>query len=400
MLTKPFLEGILVLKEIEKNGHQAFFVGGSVRDLLLKRPIKDIDIATSASPQQIQAIFESVIPIGIEHGTVIVRYKKESYEITTFRIDGAYSDKRHPDSVEFIDTIDQDLQRRDFTINALAMDKDGVIVDLFKGAEDLKAKTIRTVGDGYERFTEDPLRIVRALRFSSQLGFAIDSQTIKDIQKTKNLIKTIAIERIANEITKLFAGTYVNNGVNYLRETKVYKELPIIREYPQIILKLPNILEPLKSFAEVLALFNHIEPSIKVTDWIHIWKCSNKTKREVRELIQAIANYKVNGLNYWLVYQLSPAYYAGFTRVTNNTFNDSSIQLKDIEAIDQALPINSRGDLKINGRDIIELFPKVKQGPWIHDILQQLEKLVVLQKLSNTTSQLKEWIKCNPPVIN
>src|SRR5699024_609682 len=143
-----FIDGKKVIIEIENNGHSAYFVGGCVRDLLLNRPIGDIDIATSALPEQIQAIFPQVIPVGIEHGTVIVRYNHVSYEVTTFRLDGEYSDQRHPDSVQFIDRIDEDLERRDFTINALAMDKKGKIIDLFAGKKDLARRMIRTVGNG------------------------------------------------------------------------------------------------------------------------------------------------------------------------------------------------------------------------------------------------------------
>src|SRR5699024_3914466 len=154
------------------------------------RPIGDIDIATSALPEQIQAIFPQVIPVGIEHGTVIVRYNHVSYEVTTFRLDGEYSDQRHPDSVQFIDRIDEDLERRDFTINALAMNKKGQIIDLFAGKKDLARKMIRTVGNGYDRFNEDPLRIIRAFRFSSQLGFSIEKETLKAIHQVKDQIET------------------------------------------------------------------------------------------------------------------------------------------------------------------------------------------------------------------
>src|SRR5699024_6912806 len=130
MLTKSFMAGIEIIEILESHQHQAFFVGGCVRDLLLERPIGDIDIATSASPDKVQQIFNKVIPVGLEHGTVIVRHDHQSFEVTTFRVDGKYTDQRHPDEVEFINTIDKDLERRDFTINALAMDKEGKIVDL------------------------------------------------------------------------------------------------------------------------------------------------------------------------------------------------------------------------------------------------------------------------------
>lgn len=132
MLTERFIKAKPILEKLEKHRFEAYFVGGCVRDLLLNRSIKDIDIATSATPEEVQKLFPKVIPVGIEHGTVIVRHEHESYEVTTFRLDGDYSDSRHPDSVEFIKKIDKDLERRDFTINALAMDKTGEIIDLLK----------------------------------------------------------------------------------------------------------------------------------------------------------------------------------------------------------------------------------------------------------------------------
>src|SRR5690625_617492 len=305
MLTEAFIDGKKVIMEIEQNRHSAYFVGGCVRDLLLDREIGDIDIATSALPEQIQAIFPQVIPVGLEHGTVIVRYNHASYEVTTFRLDGKYSDQRHPDSVQFIDRIDEDLERRDFTINALAMDKDENIIDLFDGKQDLERKVIRTVGSGHDRFTEDPLRIIRALRFSSQLGFSIEQETLAAINTVKKEIETIAVERITNEFSKLFAGLYINQAVDYLKSTAIYKHLPILSKYPQIIEDLPNHLEPLQTFGEVLAHFHYLEPTISISKWAKAWKCSNQIKKETISLIHAIHYYEKHGLDEWLVYQLN-----------------------------------------------------------------------------------------------
>src|SRR5690625_2709763 len=147
MLPQPFKKAKPIIRKIEQHGCKAYFVGGCVRDYLLQREIGDIDIATSASPEEIKQIFTKVIPVGIEHGTVIVRHDHQSYEVTTFRIAANYADQRHPDSVTFIDRIDEYLRRRDFTINALAMDGNGYILDLFEGQKDLRDKLIRTVGN-------------------------------------------------------------------------------------------------------------------------------------------------------------------------------------------------------------------------------------------------------------
>ncbi|UJL48250.1 CCA tRNA nucleotidyltransferase [Virgibacillus sp. NKC19-16] len=400
MLMEPFQLAKPVLDRIEEYNHQAFFVGGCVRDFLLKRPIGDIDIATSAQPGLVQQIFDKVIPVGIKHGTVIVRHQHQSFEVTTFRIDGTYTDKRHPDAVTFIDKIDKDLERRDFTINALAMDKNGKIIDLFSGKEDLQNKIIRTVGDGYERFTEDPLRIIRAIRFSSQLGFTIDHQTVDNMKKVKQNIEGLAIERIANEFTKLFAGDYVHNGLSYLKATDIYKHLPIMIEYPYIIHLLPKRLDALYSFGEVIALFHITEPKVSVIRWINAWKCSNRTKHEANQLVEALYYFKNNGLDQWLVYQLSSDFYKGFTRLSNIVYPSKTVSYQELVETEESLPIKSKKDLAIKGDDLIGLFPHAKRGPWLQKILNRLEQEVVTGGLKNTELDLKEWVKWNPPEIN
>src|SRR5699024_5028142 len=271
-LTEQFRQANGILEQIQSFGYEAYFVGGCVRDLLLHRNIGDIDIATSARPDVIQQIFNKVIPVGMEHGTVIVRHKHQSYEVTTFRVDDDYTDQRHPDSVQFVKTIDQDLMRRDFTINALAMDKTGNIIDLFNGKEDIRKRVIRTVGDGYERFTEDPLRIMRALRFSSQLGFSLDEQTLKAIQSVISELKSIAVERILQETAKFFAGPHIEEGMNYFQMINLDRHLPVFKDNPGIMKQLPDQLKPLRSFGAVIAMFHFAAPAITIDTWTKQWK--------------------------------------------------------------------------------------------------------------------------------
>ncbi|SES80138.1 tRNA nucleotidyltransferase (CCA-adding enzyme) [Oceanobacillus limi] len=400
MLKGPFLKASEIIKNIEANGHQAYFVGGCVRDLLLGHPIGDVDITTSAPPTVVQKIFDDVIPVGIEHGTVIVRHENESYEITTFRVEGQYSDHRHPDSVEFIDQIDKDLERRDFTINALAMDLNGQIMDLFAGKADLQAKVIRTVGDGDTRFVEDPLRIIRALRFSSQLGFSIEEETLKAIDRVKPKIQTIAIERITTEFNKLVQGNYVNNGIHYLKRMRIDHYLPVFSDNKGLIEKLPNNLKPLESIAELFALLHYVDPSIDVHTWFKAWKCSNRVRKEANDLSNAIFNFSRNGINLWLVYQLPVEYHARFIRLVSILLPNKFISMDQMEAYTHRLPIRSKRELEINGNDLIALHPTLPKGPWIQKLLNQIEYLVVMGKLENNRTKLKEWIKWNPPEIN
>src|SRR5699024_3124724 len=160
---KTFTKATEVLSIIEENGYEAYFVGGCVRDYLLDRPVQDIDIASSALPKEVMTLFDHVILVGIDHGTVIVCYKKTSYEVTTFRHDGTYTDQRHPDHVTYVRSINDDLQRRDFTINAIAMNRHGEIIDLFSGRKDLKNKIIRTVVNANYRLTEYTISNIREM---------------------------------------------------------------------------------------------------------------------------------------------------------------------------------------------------------------------------------------------
>ena len=163
-----------ILQTLHKSGFEAYVVGGCVRDSILGRLPEDWDITTSASPEQVKALFGRTIDTGIEHGTVTVMFGKEGFEVTTYRIDGDYEDCRHPKEVIFTSSLTEDLKRRDFTINAMAYSHEDGLVDKFGGMDDLKDKVIRCVGDPRERFSEDALRMMRAVRFAAQLGFTLD----------------------------------------------------------------------------------------------------------------------------------------------------------------------------------------------------------------------------------
>lgn len=192
-----------IIEKLNKNGFDAYVVGGCVRDYIMGKAPKDWDITTSASPQQVKAIFDHTVDTGIKHGTVTVMLDKVGYEVTTFRIDGEYEDNRHPKQVVFTTKLEGDLSRRDFTINALAYCHKTGFVDMFCGIEDIKNKVIRGVGQADLRFREDALRMLRALRFSAQLDFNIEAETYRAIIDNAQLIKNISVERIRDEITKL-----------------------------------------------------------------------------------------------------------------------------------------------------------------------------------------------------
>ena len=196
-----------IIQELEKCGHEAYMVGGCVRDSVLGRKLHDYDICTSATPGEILEVFpnEEVIPTGLKHGTVTILINKEPYEVTTYRIDGDYSDNRRPDNVTFTKSLVEDLQRRDFTINAMAYNPKTGLIDPFSGMEDIKYKKIRCVGSAEDRFNEDALRILRAIRFEVQLGFTGLPETMFEIGRQYERLKDISVERINSEFCKIVA---------------------------------------------------------------------------------------------------------------------------------------------------------------------------------------------------
>lgn len=192
-----------IINELEKAGYEAYAVGGCVRDSILGRIPDDWDITTSAKPLQVKAVFSRTIDTGIQHGTVTVMMDKEGFEVTTYRIDGEYEDSRHPKEVIFTSNLIEDLKRRDFTINAMAYNDRAGLIDVFEGMSDIERKCIRCVGNATERFTEDALRIMRAVRFSAQLGYTIEEETKNAIQKIAPNLQNISAERIQVELIKL-----------------------------------------------------------------------------------------------------------------------------------------------------------------------------------------------------
>lgn len=192
-----------IIQELTNHGYEAYAVGGCIRDSLLGRTPQDWDITTSAAPEQVKKLFSHTIDTGIVHGTVTVMLEKEGFEVTTYRIDGEYEDSRHPKQVEFTSSLTEDLRRRDFTINALAYNDSAGLVDIFAGAEDMKNRRIRCVGKADERFDEDALRIMRAVRFSAQLDFSIEPDTLRAVASHAKELRKISAERIRTELTKL-----------------------------------------------------------------------------------------------------------------------------------------------------------------------------------------------------
>ncbi|MBP5177482.1 MAG: CCA tRNA nucleotidyltransferase, partial [Clostridia bacterium] len=204
-------EALAVLKRLNENGYDAYIVGGAVRDALTGRPLQDVDIATDARTEDVRRVFSpiaKVVETGVKHGTVTVVFGGSHYEITTFRSDGSYSDARHPDSVRFIGDIAEDLKRRDFTVNAMAYSEKSGVIDFFDGKGDIQKKILRAVGDPEARLKEDSLRILRAVRFSSQLGFTVEANTLEAMKNNVRSLSGLSAERIFAELTRRLCGKY------------------------------------------------------------------------------------------------------------------------------------------------------------------------------------------------
>ncbi len=226
-----------VLKRIEEHGFEAYVVGGAVRDILLSKTPDDFDVTTSATPEELLEIFgeSNWHPTGIRHGTVTIVEDGFPVEITTFRVDGDYTDSRHPDEVRFTRSLKEDVMRRDFTINAMALGEDGRIIDYCDGIADLKAGKIRTVGDPKKRFEEDALRILRGLRFSAELGFSIEEETSKEILRQKEALCHLSVERIWKEFSRLLCGAYC---------------VPVLRKYFDVFTVFIPEIRPMKGFEQ------------------------------------------------------------------------------------------------------------------------------------------------------
>ena len=210
-----------VIKTLKENGFSAYAVGGAVRDALLGKIPCDFDITTDAAPDEVKSLFERVIDTGIAHGTVTVMIEGEPLEVTTFRADGEYVDNRKPKEVILVRDVRDDLARRDFTVNALCYNDDEGILDLFSGIDDLNNKIIRAIGNPEERFTEDALRILRAVRFSVQLGFEIEKNTLSAIKKCAPLVQNLSVERITAELDKILMSPAPDCALSLMYDTGI-----------------------------------------------------------------------------------------------------------------------------------------------------------------------------------
>ena len=389
-LPEIFVKAMPVLQTLEDAGFEAYFVGGSVRDVLLHRHVHDVDITTSAYPEEVKELFDKSIDTGIKHGTVTVLYGGESYEITTFRTESGYQDFRRPDHVTFVQNLDEDLKRRDFTINALAMDMHGNIVDLFNGIEDLKNHIIRAVGNPEKRFHEDALRMMRAVRFMSQLEFKLEEKTEQAIKDNHELLKKISVERIREEFVKMGLGSFSREAFQIFLDTQLSEDVPdfagkkdLLQVYPQ--LKFSPTMET-SLWAVIIILLK--VPNEKIGKFMRDWKNSNAMTEKVEQIIKMFD----------LIADHVPTDYDLFEAgedIIINTIDVAHILGQPISSealVDRylALPIKKSSELAVDGRFLIKR--GMRPGAQLGHTLNKIRELVVAGEIENSEEAIEQYL--------
>ncbi|WP_064091049.1 CCA tRNA nucleotidyltransferase [Rossellomorea aquimaris] len=396
MLPKMFQQAIPVLEKIERAGYEAYFVGGSVRDYYLNRPINDVDIATSALPEELKKIFRKTVDVGIEHGTILVMDQDSEYEITTFRTESTYKDFRRPDKVEFIRSLNGDLERRDFTMNSMAMNVKGMIIDPYNGKRDIDDRIIRTVGPPKQRFSEDALRMMRGIRFVSQLGFALEESTLKALSENVPLLSHIATERKTMEFEKILSAPFKKEAVSLLIQTGIYKELPELIRYPEALecfTETSNIHQLNKEQAWLLLLSFMAETNVQA--FLKKWRLPSKMIKNRSKEIQILKRRESSGWTKSLLYNAGLEAALNVEKVYCCIHNLTFSSLITLEENYDRLPIKSKGEIAVSGKDLME-WAKQKEGPWIKEELNRIESAIINGIIINEKEPIRRWLKeCN-----
>lgn len=414
------LEVCEILGQLHKAGYEAYIIGGCVRDLILydgRISPSDWDITTSATPSECMEIFDTyrVIPTGLKHGTISIVINKKSYEVTTFRIDGEYRDSRSPESVSFTRSLQEDVARRDFTINALAYSPDVGLIDLVGGLEHLSQKQLVCVGEAKKRFSEDALRVLRALRFASTLGFSLHSQTKQALFESQKGLKHISKERVKSELEKLICGDYTS---------------VVLDEFGCILIQ---VLPELASVLALEVLWKHTllvmqnTPKVPLFRWVALFEnlfldegqnaygqrnvsglqsilkrlCFDRQSTQrilhlltrvdlpfgdcMRDVRMGLRDFGEVFMRDWIVFQKARAKAFSASESESRLAYYEHIECLMGEILSKKLPFCLK-DLAINGRDLQSI--GMKNGKRIGEVLEFLLSQVIEQKLENKPSEL------------
>ena len=390
-----------IISRLEKNGYEAYAVGGCVRDSILDRVPEDWDITTSAKPHEVKKLFQATIDTGLQHGTVTVVVEKEGYEVTTYRLDGDYSDGRHPDRVAFTSSLTEDLKRRDFTINAMAYSENTGLIDKFDGEKDLEDGIIRAVGDAEERFSEDALRMLRAIRFAGQLNFDIAGKTFDAIKKLSPNISKVSVERIAKELEKLllsgnpeYIGLIYEAGIfgviapeiaELFKTGEIYNSIKAVRQvsYPEK-----------KGLYQIrTALFLEMLGADSAARLLKRFKLDNDTINTVKKLIGLLQREV----------ETSALEMRRTVKEAGHKIMPLLFEARRAKALPDTYKLYEnllvRGDctdiagLKVNGKDLMEA--GIPKGIMIGQTLERLLELVIETPELNTRDDLLSEVKNN-----
>ncbi len=351
-----------VLENIENNGFEAYIVGGYVRDYLRHKNSNDIDICTNAKPKEIIEIFKNYKTIPLEYGNVILKIKDFDFEITTFRKEITYKNNRKPETIKYIDKLNEDLLRRDFTVNSICMNKEEKIIDLLDGKKDIKTKTLRSIGKANNKLKEDSLRIMRAIRFATILNYKIDSELKEAIVNNKELLKTLSYERKKEELTKIFISENKKYGIKLLKEFELLD-----------ILELTNI--------------NNV---LLTNDVIGIWSTITvnnnypftKNEKELIKEVNLLMNENINDKYVLYKYGLYPiSIVCDLKRLNKNRIIDNY----------NKLPIKDRNEINITTEEICEIL-EIKPGPFLKDLYDDIELGIIKKEIKNTKESIKKYI--------
>ncbi|AOZ94560.1 hypothetical protein PNBC_10695 [Paenibacillus crassostreae] len=404
----------VILQTLHAHGFEAYWVGGCVRDELMGRAVHDMDLTTSAHPEEIIRLFEHTIPTGIQHGTITVMMEGQPFEVTTYRVEGTYIDHRRPDEVTFVKDIKEDLQRRDFTMNAIARDLDGTYIDPFDGLMDTRRGKIRCVGNPLERFDEDALRMVRCVRFASVFGYSIAKNTWKGLCTQRSHLQYIAMERIRVEIEKVMSGEDPLRGFELLNRSRLleFAKVPVLcsRFDSELLSRIHELSAESVHLRWGLLLYAGNFNGNEARTYLKKWTFSNQKKDDISSLIdideQVRFLFETNNLISlddsqrlsWIsiVLQSGLATAKGWLEIQGVIPEHrrvvSTYDLTILAVWTSQMRIHHLKQLVVSGGDIMQTL-KMPSGPWLREMLQHLLLVVSAGIVENTKESLMDEMK-------
>lgn len=350
-----------VLKIIESKGYECYIVGGFVRDYYMKKEVYDVDICTNAKPKDLLEIFHNAQLPKEKYGSVTLYYKNIRFEITTFRKEIKY-ENRKPVEIEYTDDFREDIYRRDFSVNTLCMNSDGEIIDLLNGKKDIDDKIIRVVGDANTKFSEDPLRILRAIRFATQLNFKLDEDAISGINNNMYLLKGLSYQRKMSELNKIFVSKNVKYGIELLKNLELYKYLDLYN------------LDKLKITTNILGFWSQLD----INNLYPYTSLELKSILSIREII------KLNQITKREVYEYG-------LYICSIAAEILGISKKYVTKLDKTLAIHGIKDINITSEEICSILNR-KPGRWLKELYDDIVYKIIDSKLKNNNNEIKKYI--------